>query len=110
MSALAAKLRRARETEVEAGGHRFTIRRPTDAEALVINHQSALDVLAQFTVGWNLHEIDLIPGGSPVAVPFDTEDFREWVSDQPSVINVLADAVVQAYLAHVEKRSAAEKN
>lgn len=113
MSALADKIRRARETKVEAGGREFTIRRPTDAEAMEFGQDGGikpLDLVCRFTVGWNLTELDLIPGGVGVAVEFDAEAFREWAADQPETLSALSTAVVQAYTAHAAKRGDAEKN
>lgn len=110
MSALADRIRRARESTVESGAHRFTVRRPTDAAAASLGAASAVDIVARFTVGWTLQEIDLIPGGSAVDVPFDADAFAEWVADRPDVIATLASAIVDAYKAHVEKREGAEKN
>jgi hypothetical protein len=110
MSALADKIRKARESSVDAGGHRFTIRRPTDAEAMTLGEATIIDVARRFVVGWDLQEIDLIPGGNPVAAQFDAEAFGEWVSDQPETLGVLSTAIVSAYQAHAAKRSNAEKN
>jgi hypothetical protein len=110
MSALADKIRRARESTIEAGGHSFTIRRPTDAEAMSLGDASVMDLVQRFVVGWNLKEIDLIPGGSPVAAAFESDAFTEWVSDQPDVIGTLSTAIVSAYKTHAEKRGDAEKN
>jgi hypothetical protein len=110
MSALADKIRRARESSVEAGGHSFTIRRPTDSEAMSLGDSGVMDVVGRFVVGWNLKEIDLIPGGSPVDAPFDAEAFSEWVADQPEVMGTLSSAIVAAYTTHSQKRSDAAKN
>lgn len=110
MSALADKIRKARESEVPAGGFSFTVRRPTDAEAMNLGGVKAVDLLVRFVVGWNLKEIDLVPGGSPVAAPFDAEAFGEWVSDQPEVLGTLSAAIVKAYEAHAAKREDAAKN
>jgi hypothetical protein len=111
MSALADKIRRARESDVEAGGFSFTIRRPTDAEAMTLAGTNVVEnLLCRFVVGWNLKEIDLIPGGSPVAAAFDVDAFGEWVSDQPETLAALSSAIVAAYQAHVAKRGDAEKN
>ncbi len=106
------KIRRAREVSVEAAGKQYTIRRPTDEEAITISRDggSLLDVVKRFTIGWSLQEIDLIPGGSPVAVPFDAELFAEWVADQPQVWEPLGNAIMDAYKAHIERREAAAKN
>lgn len=110
MSALADRIRRARESKVEAGGFGFTVRRPTDAAAATLGSLDAVAILRRFVVGWTLKEIDLIPGGSPVDAPFDAEAFGEWVSDQPEILGALVNAVVESYKAHAAKRSDAEKN
>lgn len=111
MSALADKLRRARESEVEAGGHVFTIRRPTDVEAHGMAGQDTLDAVCRFVVGWNLSEIDLgVPGGSGVAAGFDVDALREWLSDRVEVLGKLAEAIVKAYQDHVAQKADAEKN
>jgi hypothetical protein len=106
------KIRRARQVAVEAGGKPFTIRRPTDEEAIAISRDNAslLDVVKRFTVGWGLQEVDLVPGGSPVAVPFDADLFGEWVADQPEVWEPLGNAIMDAYKAHADKRDTAAKN
>jgi len=110
MSALADKIRRARESTVEAGGHSFTVRRPTDADAMGLGKATVIELVVRFVVGWNLKEIDLIPGGSPVEAPFDDEAFSEWVADQPEILGVLSGAIVSAYQDHAKKRTEAEKN
>lgn len=106
------KIRKARETGVEAGGWKFTIRRPTDEEALRVSREDfgMLDIVKQFTVGWEMSEIDLIPGGNPDKIPFDAALFGEWVADQPSVWEPLAQAIMDAYKAHADKRENAVKN
>jgi hypothetical protein len=91
MSALADKIRKARESEVPAGGFSFTVRRPTDAEAMNLGGVKPVELLVRFVVGWNLREI-------------------EWVSDQPEVMGTLSAAIVKAYEAHAAKREDAAKN
>jgi len=110
MSALADKIRRARESKVEAGGHTFTIRRPTDVEAMALTSADVLEAVCRHTIGWDLIELDLDAGGTDVALPFDADAFREWVADQPDTLTTLADGILQAYQAHAEKRGAAQKN
>ena len=111
MSSLLEKILRARESKVEVDGHQFTIRRLTDFEAMSLSERSSttLDVVCGYTVGWNLNEIDLIPGGTPTAAPFDTATFREWVSDQPQILMALATAILDAYRVHADKREEAKK-
>jgi len=106
------KIRKAREVGVDADGRKFTIRRPTDEEMAiaVANGDGLLPIVKRFVIGWDLVEIDLIPGGSPEKVPFDSELFAEWVADQPSVWTPLGNAVIAAYKAHADKRDAAVKN
>lgn len=106
------KIRKARETTVEAGGRTFTIRRPTDEEAMRMrsNGDDLLVIVKAFTVGWNLTELDLIPGGGPEKVTFDSALFGEWVADQPAVWEPLGNAILDCYKAHADKRDAAAKN
>ena len=106
------KIRAAREQKVSIGKGTFTIRRPTDEEAIQFSRDDVglVEIVKRFTTGWNLQEIDLIPGGSPTDIPFDGALFSEWVADQPEVWEPLGQAVLNAYRAHTEKRDTAEKN
>jgi hypothetical protein len=106
------KIRKAREVGVEVNGKSFTIRRPTDEEALRIGRDNAdmLAIVKIFTIGWNLAEIDVIPGGTDVKLPFESELFAEWISDQPEMWEPLAVAIMNAYKAHADKRESAVKN
>jgi hypothetical protein len=109
---LAERIRKAREQGVEIGGHQFMVRRPTDEEAAAISAHGdgLLVVVKRFTIGWNLNEIDIVPGGNPLPAPFDPETFGEWVADRPDVWEPLGAAIVNAYKAHAERREAAIKN
>lgn len=104
------KIRKSRETQVEAAGRKFTIRRPTDEEALAFGKSGLLEIVKKFVIGWELNEIDIIPGGDASAVPFDAELFAEWVADQPEVWEPLGTAILEAYKAHADKREASIKN
>jgi hypothetical protein len=104
------KIRKARETTVEAAGKPFTIRRPTDEEALQFRHLTLIEVVKRFTIGWDVVELDLIPGGGPEKVPFDSDLFTEWVVDRPEFWVPLGNAIKDAYKAHADKRDAAVKN
>lgn len=106
------KIRKAREVGVEAGGRRFTIRRPTDEEMMMVraNGDGLLAVVKRFVIGWDLVELDLIPGGGPEKVPFDAELFAEWVADQPELWTPIGTAILESYKAHTDKRDAAVKN
>jgi len=106
------KIRKARETTIEAGGHQFTIRRPTDEEAITLSREDVglVAIVKRFTLGWDLAEIDLIPGGGPEKVAFDGSLFGEWVADRPQVWEPLGNAIMAAYTAHAASREAALKN
>lgn len=104
------KLRAAREFDLEAGGHTWRLRRPTDAEAATLSGSTPLDLVRRFVVGWSLKEIDLIPGGSPTPAPFDAELWGEWVADQPGLWGPISGAVISAYAKHAEAREGAAKN
>ena len=106
------KMRKAREIGIETAGRKFKIRRPTDEEAVRIG-QDNLDmvgIVKRFTAGWDLAELDLIPGGGPEKVPFDADLFGEWVADHPEVWEPLASGIMAAYKEHADRREAAAKN
>lgn len=106
------RLLRGREVGVEADGKFFTIRRPTDEEALQFSNENVtmISLVKRFTVGWELAEIDILPGGGPEKVPFDAILFGEWVADQPTIWEPLGTAILSAYQAYRDKRETAAKN
>jgi hypothetical protein len=100
--ALIDKIKKARQVSVSVKGFTFTVRRPTDMDILYLRRQSVRegDLLREFVVGWDLKEIDLIPGGAPVPVEFDQDLFVTWVEDQPECWGPLIDAVLDSYAQH----------
>ena len=110
MSVLADKIRKARESVVEAGGYKFTIRRPTDVDMLEFNRIKTPDGLNKFVVGWDgVKEIDLFPGGEGHPAPFDSDACAEWLSDRSDLMIPVVNAIVDAYQAHKTKLGDAEK-
>jgi hypothetical protein len=110
------KIRAARQVNVHIDGLGFTVRRPTDMEMAKLKTDavrqgfSDADVLRKYVVDWKgVQEIHLIPGGSPVDVPFEADLFMEWVSDRPDCWTPLVDAILEAYRAHEDKRMESEK-
>ncbi len=103
---------KARISTVEADGRVFSIRRPTDEEALKIARDGVdmLDVVRSFTVGWDLSELDIVSSGTSEKVPFDAALFSDWIADQPHLWVPIGEAILNAFKAHVEKREAAVKN
>lgn len=114
MSALIERIRRARESVVEASGFKFTVRRPTDLEMIDIQAGGLVsqgDILKRFVTGWDdVKELDLVPGGTGLPVPFDTGLFGEWVADRPDLWGPLTDAVISAYQRHREALEESRKN
>lgn len=109
---IAEKLRKSRESIVEVDGKQYTIRRPTEAEQINFfnaENISALELVRLFVVNWDLQEIDLISGGSPIAIAFDAETWAEYVNDKPSLWKPLSDAITQSILNHREKVESAVK-
>lgn len=108
--ALIEKILRARESLVTSGDRKFTIRRPTDAEAAGMAETSNVDMIGRHVVGWDLTEMDVIPGGSGAAVPFDPELWVVWIADHPEHWAPLVTAIKEAYIKHASTRTEAEKN
>jgi len=97
------KLKNSRKTNVEAGGFTFTIQRPTDMQVANLRGSQLKegDLLEKFVTGWQgVTELDIIPGGTNVAVDFDTELFMAWVEDKPTLWPILSGAILEAYQLH----------
>lgn len=111
-NALIEKIRKARESQVTVSGHTFTVRRPTDEQAMRLHAQGAnrFEVARQCTTGWDLKEIDLIPGGGPEPVPFSPELWAEYLADNSDLWGELADAAMNGYRAHAARMEEAAKN
>lgn len=104
------KIKKARETAVEVEGFRFTIRRPTDQEAVNLRDVTFIEIAQKFVVGWfGVKEIDLFPGGNPVEVPFDGEVWREWCADHPEFWQPVSSAVLDAYKKHRDAQDETKK-
>jgi hypothetical protein len=72
--------------------------------------ESRDEFLKKFVVDWKgVKEIDLIPGGDPFDVPFDSELFYEWLSDNPKFWEPIINGIIESYRAHETKRIDNEK-
>lgn len=110
MSVLAEKIRKSRESVVEAGGFQFTIRRPTDMEMVEFYQRRDPKQLLRFVVGWDrVRELDLFPGGDPHPAPFDSEACSEWLSDRADLFSPVVTAITDAYQSHKSALEDAEK-
>lgn len=110
---LADKMRRSRDKQVEVGRWKFTVRRPTDVQAMRFHMERSKvhEVATEVVVGWSgVREIDLFAGGTEDEAPFDREAWAEFVADHPEVWLPIKEAAFDAYNEHAEKRDAAAKN
>lgn len=106
------KIRASRESTVEVGGAKFIIRRPTEAEqSEYFGDQavSSLEVIRRCVCGWNLQEIDVVPGGNPVPLEFSQELWAEYVDDHRELWQPIFDAIIDSIVADRKKREDAAK-
>lgn len=105
------KIRQARQSTVTVGAITFTVRRPTDLEMILISRDGMAqgDILRRFVLGWDAKEADVISGGTPKHVPFDTELFMEWVADKPECWAPLIEAIIDGYRQHQSQQDDALK-
>ena len=115
--ALIDKLLRSRESKVEAGGHKFTIRRPTAADlgSLAASGKFAasnfnLELATRFVVGWDLTELDIVASGTPEPVAFDPELWAAWVADRLELWAPLGEAIIAERNAYDAKIKEDAKN
>ena len=106
-----ARLKRSRQHEVDAGGYRFTLERPTQYEVASAGGllRADLDFIVRHVVGWDLKESDLLAGGDPEPAVFDADVCALWLADQPDLWRPLAQSLRDAFVAHEEARAAKGK-
>lgn len=102
-ASLIEKLKKARQQQVTVDKLTFVIRRPTDMEVAEWREQGLAqgEILRRFVDDWKqVTEADLIAGGTPELVPFDSELFMQWVVDQPQYWAPLIEAISNHYKQH----------
>lgn len=105
MSALANKLRRAREVRIPCGHFTLIAQRPTplEHEERIRNGNPARGILSLVS-GWEgVTEADLLPNGDPHPLPFDAEACAEWLADRPDLFARVAEALVESFKRHCEE-------
>lgn len=106
MSNLLDKLKKSRQSNVNAGGHTFTIRRLNDFDIGEIMQDGGKvnprTLLRTCVVDWpGMTELKLgIPGGTDIPVPFDPLLFSEWVAEQKDVWQPLSKLIWKQYNEH----------
>lgn len=109
---LAAKMRKAREFEVTAGGFKFICRRPTETAFYdQIAGEGSTERFMPFVVGWSgVKEMDVINGGDPHPLAFDAEVCKEWLSDRADIYSVLISAIYKSFNEYSARQAEAAKN
>lgn len=110
---LADTLRKQRESTVEAGGFRFTVRRPRELDAARWNAQGGYtEVALRSVVGWDLVTVGDVLGGAADDTPaeFSAELAAEWIGDRVDLLLPIWTEVQRLIVAHHERREEAEKN
>lgn len=108
----AARYAASRQSQVQAGGYTFTVRRPYVAEVVggQLAGQRPADLVARFTVGWaGVKESDLMPGGDPEDTEFSPALFAAWIQDQPALWAPLSEAIVESYTRYEQELEAQGK-
>jgi hypothetical protein len=103
------QLRKSREKIVKSGEFELTIKRPTDYDAVKFAKMEQLEILTEFVEGWNVKEIDIVPGGTSEVAPFSKELFREWIKEDLNLWNPLIEQIQAAYLDHKKEKDEALK-
>ncbi len=108
MSALSEKMRKAREVRVNAGKYVFIALRPTPLERQEkFSVGTGSKAILSFVVGWeNVVESDLIPGGDPHPLKFDSDACAEWLSDRPDLFSLVVEGIITTYDAYAAKLDA----
>ena len=103
-----ARFQKSRESVVESGDKKFTIRRPPALDvARIQNGRIDIDFACKYVVGWpGLTEADLLPGGDPEPVEFDSALFVAWIADQPQHWNPIVNGVISSFQMHEEASEA----
>lgn len=101
---------KARETVVEADGHKYTVRRPTAMQRIRLAGASPVDLVRECVVGWDLQRLDLYPGGDPQPAAFDADLWADWLADTPAIWEPLSRAIVEQVGAHEQRLEDAAKN
>lgn len=109
-----ARFQKGRESIIEAAGFKFIIRRPPSldvARITVDNGGMSIDFAMRYVVGWEgVNESDLLPGGDPEPVKFDSDVFKAWLAERSDLWQPIGQGVIDAYQRHEEANEARGKD
>lgn len=104
-----------------ADGKRVRVRRPSehdtrgllqrDLDGKVTGIAADLPEVKRFVVAWEgFRECDFTAAGSSDAAEFDAELWGVWVEDNREALKKVAEAIIDAVIAHETQRAGIEKN
>lgn len=109
-----ARFQKSRESLVDAGGFQFTLRRPSQLEIIRLMADGgnlSIETACRHIVGWSrVRESDLLPGGDPEPVAFDSDLFAAWIADRPDLWGAVVNGVVEAVRVFDEANEARGKD
>jgi len=100
--------RKGREQWYDVGSYKVLLRRPTGGE--IIQHPYGEELIRIAFVGWNLTELDLVPGGTDKPAEFDIDLALDWLMDEPEIYGKVLDAVIGMINAYNSRLKEAGKN
>lgn len=110
---LADKIRASRNLTVEVDHMKFYARRPSIEEYGALFQEGTPDpeIARRYVTGWDgVRECDLLEGGAETLVAFDSNLWKEAVSDLPVVWREICKALVAATQSHMDKVVENRKN
>lgn len=113
MPSLIERLRAARRTRIPSRGKVFLARRPTALEMAELRGGQIRqgDLITRFVIGWeSISEADLVPGGGPDPVEFESALFGEYIADHPEHWEALVTGIRAEYDAYEERLEESLKN
>ena len=103
------RYQKSRESQIPAGRFNLVVRRPTQLEVVRLMADGgnlSIETASRHIVGWDVRESDLLPGGDPEPVEFDSDLFAAWIADQPDLWGPVVKGVVDSVRAHEEASEA----
>jgi hypothetical protein len=106
------RLKKLREFVVEIDEFKFTLSRPSDLDIIELRGRDLpqSQILKRYVKDWGeMKESQIISGGTPEKIDFDSELFIEWIADKPNLIRELVHEIITAYQTHSESLDIAIK-
>ena len=83
-----------RERWIEIDGKRLLLRRPTGG-AIAKTQASGEELIKISLVGWELTELDIMPGGTDQRAPFHIDLAMDWLEDNPEAYAKVVNEIIE---------------